>query len=44
MLLTWALSIQFSSAWHDEERSRTVRELLAATGEAFAGRIAVWVE
>lgn len=33
----------FSSAWHDEDESEKIKQLLAATGQAFAGRIAIWV-
>ncbi|KAK4055081.1 Arginyl-tRNA--protein transferase 1 [Microbotryomycetes sp. JL201] len=32
----------FSSAWHNTEKQQEVRELLAATGEALAGRIAIY--
>jgi hypothetical protein len=37
------LSHQFSSAWHDPEQQVEIRELLAATGEAVTGKLAVWV-
>ncbi|GAA6018273.1 hypothetical protein JCM11491_005136 [Sporobolomyces phaffii] len=31
-----------STAWHDHEMQREVKELLAATGEGCAGRLAIW--
>ncbi|GAA6064208.1 hypothetical protein JCM10212_001621 [Sporobolomyces blumeae] len=31
-----------STAWHDPELQQEVRELLAATGEGCAGRLAIW--
>ncbi|GAA5877358.1 hypothetical protein JCM16303_006255 [Sporobolomyces ruberrimus] len=32
-----------STAWHDHEMQKEVKELLAATGEGCAGRLAIWM-
>ncbi|ORY90158.1 arginine-tRNA-protein transferase [Leucosporidium creatinivorum] len=33
----------FSSSWHDTDKQVEIRELLAATGESVAGKVAIWV-
>lgn len=42
-LISSIVSTQFSSSWHDSNKQVEIRELLAATGESVAGKLAIWV-